>query len=185
MGQRGPNPKPVELKVLQGNPGNRPLDLTSIFRPEVGAPSVPKWLSAGARKVWKRLLPELLRYNLISAVDQDAFAMLCQTSARLAMIELALAGRERLLQAEGKDPVDALLDSTPNGLKIQSALYQVLNKEQDKLHKMLEGFGLRPDARARVTAAIRAQMSLELVPAAGDAGGAPASGPPKGFSDFN
>lgn len=184
MGQRGPQPKPVELKLLQGNPGNRPIDLSSMFRPEVGGPTIPKWLSAGARKVWKRLLPELLRYNLIATVDQDAFAMLCQTSARLAMIELALAGKERRLVAEGKDAVDALLDVTPNGLRIQSALYQVLNKEQEKLHKQLEGFGLRPDARARVTAAIRAQMPLELVPAAGEAGGQPA-GPPTGFSQFD
>lgn len=182
MGQRGPHAKPVELKVLQGNPGNRPLDLTAVFRPEVGAPTIPKWLSAGARKVWKRLLPELLRYNLISAVDQDAFGMLCQTSARLAMIELALAGRERLLVDQGRSPVEALLDSTPNGLQIQSALYQVLNKEQEKLHKQLEAFGMRPDARARVTLAIRAQLQLELTPSTG--GPQPAPERPRGFSEF-
>lgn len=189
MGQRGPLRKPPELEVLQGNPGHRSLDLTSLFRPEVGAPTIPKWLSKEARKVWKRLLPELLRYNLISSVDEDAFAILCQTSARLALVEMALAGKERLLVSQGKPAIEALVDTTPNGLQVQSALYQILNKEQDKLNKQLEMFGLRPDARARVTAAIRAQLKLFE---GGEPGGAPPAGTkptaaperPDSFADF-
>lgn len=186
MGQRGPNSKPVELKVLQGNPGHRAIDLSAMFRPEVGAPSVPKWLSLSARKVWRRLLPELLRYNLISPVDQDAFAILCQTSARLALVEMALAGKQARLEAEGKPAVEALLDVTPNGLQVQSALYTILNKEQEKLNKQLEMFGLRPDARARVTAAMRQQLAL--FPGGGDKPAEPHAKPantdPTGFADF-
>lgn len=180
--------KPPELRVLEGNPGHRAIDLTSMFRPEVGDPSIPKWLSQAARKVWRRLLPELRRYNLISAIDQDAFAILCQTSARLAMVELALAGRENAAIANGGSAVDALLDKTPNGLQVQSALYQILNKEQDKLNRQLEMFGLRPDARAKVMPAIRAQMQLFTGGAAGKpAGDKPepsTNTSPKGFADF-
>jgi P27 family predicted phage terminase small subunit len=179
--------KPTELKLLQGNAGHRSLDLSTVFRPEVGEPSIPKWVSQSARKVWRRLMPDLIRYNLISPVDQDALAMLCQTSARLAMIELALAGKEKSLIANKQDPVDALLDVTPNGLRVQSALYQVLNKEQDKLNRQLEMFGLRPDARAKVTLAMRAQM--QMFPAAGaDKPAAPrtdqSKAAPTGFADF-
>lgn len=160
MGQRGPTPKPPELKLLEGNRGHRPLDVTSLFRPEVGVPDAPRWLLPEAKKAWRRLSVELVRYNLLSKVDRDAFAMLCQTVGRLEQVERSIAGRQARLVEEGKDPVDALMDVTPNGLQVQSALYQVLNKEQGKLHRMLENFGLRPDARAGVTTAIRAQLQL-------------------------
>lgn len=160
MGARGPAPKPVELRLLQGNPGHRPLDLDGVFRPEVGLPDAPSWLSKEARKAWRRLSPELIRYNLISKVDQNAFAMLCQTIGRLELIERSIMARQQTFAAAGKDPVLALMDKTPNGLVIQSALYQVLNREQEKLQQMLSSFGMRPDARTRVTAGIRAQLQL-------------------------
>lgn len=160
MGQRGPAAKPTELKLLEGNRGHRPLHLDSLFRPEVGAPDAPRWLTREAKKAWRRLVPELLRYNLLSKVDRDALAMLCQTMGRLELIERSLVARQEALLAEGADPVEALIDRTPNGLRIQSVTYQLLNREQAKLHKLLENFGLRPDARARVTAGIRAQLQL-------------------------
>lgn len=185
MGQRGPRAKPPELQVLEGNRGHRPLNLDQLFRPEVGVPDVPRWLTTEARKAWKRLSVELIRYNLLSKVDRDGFAMLCQTIGRLEQIERSLAAKQTLLLAEGKDVSDALMDVTPNGLRVQSALYQVLNKEQGKLYRMLESFGLRPDARAKVTAAIRGQLQLF------EGGGTPppdgAATPtrePQGFADF-
>lgn len=187
MGTRGPNQKPVELKVLEGNRGNRPLDLTGMFRPEVGLPDAPRWLLPEAKKAWRRLSIELIRYNLLSKVDRDGFAMLCQTVGRLEQVERAILARQKLLKSQGKEEAEALLDKTPNGLQVQSAIYQVLNREQAKLHQLLGSFGLRPDARARVTAAIRAQLQLFE----GGSGEQPAPQPtpaadtlPQGFSDF-
>lgn len=189
MGARGPAPKPVELKLLEGNRGNRPLDVTGLFRPEVGVPDAPKWLTPEARKAWRRLSVELVRYNLLSKVDREAFAMLCQTIGRLELIERAIGGRMAAAVADGKEAAAALLDRTPNGLQVQAAIYQVLNREQAKLHQLLAGFGLRPDARAKVTAAIRGQ--LQLFEGGGDKPQAPApsspaggDGLPQGFADF-
>lgn len=183
MGQRGPAPKPAELKVLEGNRGHRPLNLDQLFRPEVGAPDTPKWLMPEARKAWRRLSAELLRYNLLSKVDRDSFAMLCQTIGRLEQVERAIGAKAALLVADGKDPTDALMDTTPNGLRVQSALYQVLNKEQSKLHRMLESFGLRPDARASVATAIRAQ--LQLFEGGGNQGSPKAAEEARGFAEFD
>ena len=186
MGQRGPAPKPPELKVLEGNRGHRPLDLQSMFRPEVGTPDAPKWLLPEAKKAWRRLSVELLHYNLLSKVDRDGFAVMCQTIGRLEQIERAIAARQAVLTAGGKEAAEALLDRTPNGLQVQSAIYQVLNREQAKLWGMLKSFGLRPDARAAVQAGIRAQLTLfdggaqqpkAETPAAGD-------GLPMSFGDF-
>jgi P27 family predicted phage terminase small subunit len=186
MGTRGPMAKPVELKLLEGNRGHRPIDVTSTFRPEVGLPDAPRWLLPEARKAWRRLSPELIRYNLLSKVDRDSFALLCQTVGRLEQIERSLASRQKTLLDAGKDPVDALLDRTPNGLQVQAAIYQLLNREQAKLHQMLASFGLRPDARARVTAGIRAQLQLFEGGPAEPAPATPGDGEelPQSFGDF-
>ena len=183
MGQRGPLGKPPELKLLEGNRGHRPVSIDQLFRPEVGVPDAPKWLTREARKAWRRLSVELTRYNLLSKVDREAFAMLCQTIGRLELIETSIGASQAAKLAAGADPVEALLDKTPSGYVAQSALYQVLNKEQAKLHKMLETFGLRPDARAKVTTAIRAQLQLF------ESGPGPSQAPnddePQGFAEFN
>ena len=157
------------------------MNLDQLFRPEVGVPDAPKWLSQEARKAWRRLSAELTRYNLLSKIDREAFAMLCQTIGRMELIERSLGAKQAQLMDQGKDPSDALMDITPNGLRIQSALYQILNKEQAKLHRMLETFGLRPDARAKVTTAIRAQLQLFEVPTKGDE----KSSEPRGFAEFD
>ncbi len=184
MGARGPSPKPAELKLLEGNRGNRPLNLDQLFRPEVGVPDAPKYLMPGAKKAWRRLSIELVRYNLISKVDREAFAMLCQTIGRLELIEQSLMAKQALLLAEGKDPTDALVDTTPNGLRIQSVNYQLLNKEQAKLHGMLKTFGLRPDARASVTTAIRAQLQLFEGGVGSSTAKQESALEPRGFADF-
>lgn len=193
MGQRGPQPKPIELKVLEGNRGNRPLDLSTMFRPQAGAPSAPSWLSREAKKAWRRISVELVRYNLLSTVDRDAFASLCQTIGRVELFETAIAAKQALLVAQGKCPTEAYLDVTPNGLKVQSAQYQILNRELAKQHTLLNSFGLRPDARAAVTTAIRMQAQLfdavgTPTPAAAPAA-TPAAAPsrpdtPRSFDEF-
>lgn len=184
MGARGPKPKPPELVALEGGRGHRPVDLSAMFRPEVGLPSMPKHLSAEARKAWRRLTPELLHYNLLSAVDRDALAMLCQTIGRLEQIERSIAGRQAKLVEEGGDPADALVDFTPKGLRIQSVMYQVLNREMEKLRHLLAEFGLTPAQRARVMPGIRAQ--LKLFDGGGDGKAADPAAPaePAGFAEF-
>ena len=178
MGARGFLPKPPELKVLEGR--SKPIDLSGMFRPEVGLPPMPKHLSAEARKAWRRLTPELLRYNLLAKVDADALAMLCRTIGRIEQIEHSIHARQAQLLAEGGDPVDALVGLTPKGMRIQSVTYQVLNREMDKLRNLLAEFGLSPAQRARVATAVRVQQSLFDVN-----GGVPADpAEPAGFAEF-
>lgn len=182
MGLRGPAPKPVELKLLEGNRGHRPLQVDQLFRPEVGMPSAPAYLTKEGRKAWRRLGPELLRYNLLSTIDRDAFSQLCQTIGRVELLERSLTARCRMLEDAGKDASLAFFDKTPNGMVVQSALYLTLKREQESLRAHIESFGLRPDARARVTTAIRAQLQLFENP---DAPRPPApSGAPQGFANF-
>ena len=185
MGQRGPAAKPPELKVLEGNRAGRAIDLTSMFRPEVGAPPLPRDMSRDGKKAWKRLVPELLRYNLVSKVDADALQDLCETIGLIAVLRRSInASQERLLAAN-QDPAAAVEARTPKGMRIQSPTYQALNREREKLRSWLAEFGLTPAQRARVTTAIRAQLQLFE-----GGGGKAGEGAPKdpanatGFADF-
>lgn len=191
MGKRGPAAKPVELKVLEGNRGKRPLtvNLDSTFRPETGLPSVPKGLSPGARKVWKRLGNELLRYNLISVVFSDMFEELCETISDVKELRHSLRARQNKLREDGRDPMEAFEQISPNGHVQQHPRYQILKSERQMMMSLLAKFGLSPAEQANVQTAIRAQLQLfeggggddEKEPAAQVA--APTS--PRGFSDFS
>lgn len=192
MGKRGPMSKPAELKVLEGNRGKRPLavNLDSTFRPEAGMPTVPKGLSLGARKVWKRLGTELLRYNLISVVYSDIFEELCETVADVKELRHSMRARQALFRSQGKDPMEAFEVVSPNGLPMQHPRYQILKSERQMMLSLLAKFGLSPAEQANVTTAIRAQLQLfeggeggknEPNPAAAQTG--PAS--PRGFTDFD
>lgn len=187
MGARGPAAKPRELKLLEGNRGHQALNLDATFRPEVGLPTVPKDLSADARKVWKRLAPELVRYNLMSVVYGDTFEDLCETVAHVKLLRRSLKGRMALLRDEKKDPAEAFEVKTPNGMPVQHPLYQTLKSERNHMHALLGQFGLTPAQQARVTTAVRAQ--LKLFEGAGQAtpdNGEPRdpAAQPRGFADF-
>lgn len=191
MRARGPTAKPVELKLLEGNRGKRPiaLNLDSTFRPEAGMPSVPKGMNPGARKVWKRLGTELLRYNLISVVYSDMFEELCETIADVKDLRHSLRARQNLLRSEGKDPMEAYEQISPNGHVQQHPRYQILKSERQMMVSLLAKFGLSPAEQAHVTTAIRAQLQL-FEGEGGKEKTDPAATPvkptsPRGFSDFD
>lgn len=184
MSKRGPAATPVELKLLNGGRDHRPLDVTGLFRPEVGLPPLPKDLSPSARKVWKRLGPELLRYNLISAVFSDAFEDLCETIADVKTLRRALRARQALLRSQGKDEAEAWQCNTPNGMAVQHPLALNLRNARADMNKLLDKFGLSPAEQASVTTAVRAQLQLFEAQPGGDASRPKSNAMPEGFADF-
>lgn len=182
MGARGPAGKPAELKVLEGNRSHRAIDLTSTFRPEVGAPPLPRDLSREGKKAWKRLVPELVRYNLLSKIHADALEDLCETIGLIKVLRKSINSRQELLLSKNEDPARAVVSSTPNGMEVQSPIYQALNREREKLRSWVGEFGLTPAQQARVTTAIRAQLQLFEGGNKGD--GEKPSAPDDGFASF-
>ena len=79
MGKRGPAPKPTALKVLQGNPGKRPLnDKEPEYEKSDELLKPPPYLSTHAKKEWKRIAPMLLNNGLLTNVDISALGAYCQ-----------------------------------------------------------------------------------------------------------
>src|SRR5512146_3144589 len=87
MGLRGPTPKPTALKILEGNPGHRPLNPDEPM-PTAGEPPCPPWLADEAKAEWDRIVPELSRLNVLTVIDGAALAAYCQAFARWAEAEV-------------------------------------------------------------------------------------------------
>ena len=163
-GSRGPLPKPAALKLLEGNPGKRALNLSDGVNPMHQIPSAPKQLGVEARKEWKRITPELLDLGLITGLDRAALALYCQAVGRLAELETAFNGMVNQLVDDGKSYSDAVFAAsysvTPSGYAQQSVIVQLLKSHREQVNRYLMHFGLSPAARGRVQASNYVQPSL-------------------------
>ena len=180
-GSRGPLPKPAALKLLEGNPGKRALDLSQGVNPPVGIPSAPKHLGNEARKEWKRITPLLEELGLISGLDRAALALYCQAVGRLSELELAFNGMVNRHVAAGMEYADAVYQAsysvTPSGYAQQSVIVQLLGKHREQVNRYLMHFGLSPAARGRVQASNYVQPTLPGIDPA-------PTNKPSGFAQF-
>lgn len=76
MGKRGPAPSPTSLRVLRGDREDR-INRNEP-RPGEGEVRCPSWLSVKAKRVWRRLAPELVATGVLTSWDVDVFADLCE-----------------------------------------------------------------------------------------------------------
>jgi P27 family predicted phage terminase small subunit len=127
------NPKPPKLKLLQGNAGHRPISEAPSVPPAI--PKPPKYLSAAARREWRRIGPLLKANGLISHADREMFARWCQTVAKIAEYEQQLA----------KEPVTLVAQS---GYKMPHPLHALIASLSKQLVGLSDRFGLNPRARA-------------------------------------
>lgn len=181
MGARGPMPKPPALRLLEGNAGKRPLNLSDGVNPRIEIPAPPQHLGKEARKEWKRITPLLEDLGLISGLDRTALALYCQASGRLAELEKAFNNKVDLAVAnDGLSYEDAVFAAshsiTPSGYAQQSVLVQLIRRNREEVNRYLQHFGLSPAARGRVSPSNYIQPTLPGIDAAPSA--------PTGFAVF-
>ena len=128
--------EPAQVKVLKGN-----------FRPDrhahgpavpLGAPDCPAWLPRAAKKYWREIAPQLERVGLISLLDSAAFAAHCDSVGKFEEVTRKLKRLEQML------------DETPQGYQVQSALFTIRNKLWDQVMKSAQEFGLSPAGRSKI-----------------------------------
>lgn len=139
--------KPTQLKIFEGNPGKRPLP-SNEPKPEAKAPECPDDLCLEARKVWNRLAPTLERLGLLTEIDGDNFAALCQIRARLVDIhrKLKKEGMELIQEIEKVDKRGNLwVERRPNPyITLERQYFQLLRSYASE-------FGLTPRGRTGLT----------------------------------
>jgi len=136
MSPRGRKPKPTRLKILEGNPGKRPLNLNEP-QCEEGIPECPEFLCTEAKQEWNLLAPMLHNSGLLTKLDRNALAALCQVWARWLKAE-------ELLKKHG------LLVKSPNNFLMQNPALAIANKSLEQMRLLLTEFGLTPSSRSRI-----------------------------------
>lgn len=143
MGKRGPKAKPTRLRILEGNPGGKPINDREP-QPKTGMPTCPKRYSGDARKLWLRIGRELAACGIMAKIDGQAFELLIDAYVEYlgATDKVSKTGPIWLEQGDGKIPKFAY-----------SPYWVQANKAGKKLHVLLREFGMTPSARSSIKAA--------------------------------
>ncbi|EGH74462.1 phage terminase small subunit P27 family, partial [Pseudomonas syringae] len=69
--------KPTAKKALAGNPGKRALNKAEPAFSKITNVDPPEWLSDRASQMWKMIVPELLRENVVAITDLHNVEAFC------------------------------------------------------------------------------------------------------------
>jgi P27 family predicted phage terminase small subunit len=134
---RGRPPKPSVVKLVEGNPGKRPIN-DKEPKPPDGKPTCPAHMSKGAKSAWRKLSPVLHEAGLLTKLDGMALETLCETYSKW------LDANEKLYK-EG-----LIIKSPVKGFPMQNPLFSVVNRLFEQLNKMFNAFGMTPSERSRL-----------------------------------
>lgn len=138
MAIRGRKTKPTALKVLEGNPGKRPLNDREPVPPKATL-KCPAWLLPEAKKEWKRLAPALEAMGVLTMADLTAFEGYCQAYARWKEAEAFITQHGSIFQ-------------TPSGYVQQVPQVSIAQQNLKIMQSFCSEFGLTPATRARIIA---------------------------------
>ena len=138
MSVRGRKPKPTAIKVLEGNPGKRPMNMHEPT-PLKANVKCPAWLLPEAKKEWKRLAPSLEAMGVLTMADITAFEGYCQAYARWKEAEEFITQHGSIFQ-------------TPSGYVQQVPQVSIAQQNLKIMQSFCSEFGLTPATRARIIA---------------------------------
>lgn len=134
MGKRGPQPKPQELKQLEGNPGKR---RTNKNAPKAdGVPDCPEHLGEYARIVWERIARSMPP-QLYKAADTDLLAAYCEAADL----------HKRAIEAVREQGEVSVGES---GAPYQNPWVSIQNKQAQLLASLGSRLGLDPATRSSI-----------------------------------
>jgi len=134
----GRPPKPTRIKVLQGNPGKRPLNQDEA-KFETTMPKCPTHVKREARREWKRVSQELFDAGLLESVDRAALAAYCIAYARWVAAIKEMDG-------------ESLTLATESGYQYPNPLLSIAKAASEEMRRYMADFGMTPSSRSKVTA---------------------------------
>lgn len=135
MGTRGPAPKPLEMRRLEGNPGKRPIP-EGVPEGDGGVPDRPAWLSDEAGDFFTEIVEQASKLRVLSSTDGAAVAVLAEALQAYVEIRQTMTVEWCIAGAEGQPKKHPLASSRLEWLRF------IANWSRE--------FGFSPSARARV-----------------------------------
>jgi P27 family predicted phage terminase small subunit len=145
---RGRKPKPLALRVIEGNPGKRALASKNVAKPPVSAGlRPPAHLNADAKRHWREMARQLEVLGLLAAIDRGALAVMCDNYGLWAQSQRSL--RAYAATTDGKTVPPGMMKH-PSGATVAHPLLKVARDARRDYLKAAAEFGMTPSARSRV-----------------------------------
>lgn len=106
--------KPAAIKLLEGNLGNRPINVGPDFQALNSEP--PDFLSDLAKQEWHRVYPLVASNNVCSEADQWVLATYCQSYAEYIEQSALIEKEKKKLNSPIKSPRLAIRQQAFNNL---------------------------------------------------------------------
>ena len=145
---RGRKRKPTVLKLVEGNPGKRPLNRNE---PQPGPLGEPPPLVRGrpsALAKWNELISQECWGPVVTRADADALEAYCLLYARMA-------------EAEEKIARFGMMVKSPQGFPVQSPYVSIANRCREDMRKIASEFGGLPASRSRLSVKPRSKVEDE------------------------
>lgn len=133
---RGRRPKPTMVKLMEGNPGRRPLNPAEP-KPAPQVPEAPVELSPAGRAEWDRLAGELAALGMMTNLDRAALAAYCEAYALWSEAITAIRQYGTMVKS-------------PSGYPMQSPYVAIANKQAELMMRIASEFGFTPASRSRI-----------------------------------
>ena len=134
----GRKPKPTALKIIQGNPGRRPLNRDDPTPGPLGKPPSLVKARAVALAKWLELVSKECWGPVITLADADALEAYCLLY-------------DRMSEAETKAAQFGMIIKAPSGFFVQSPWVGIANTCRRDMLKIASEFGGLPSSRSRLT----------------------------------
>lgn len=153
MSSSGRPPTPTALKILQGNPGKRPVNRKEP-RLAAGKPEMPEWFvsddATDPASIYSALAEQLLLLRVLTVADQQALADLAD--------KIALVRRLRVEMYDGFSyETTTKQGSTMRRLKPEVSAFLGLSRQ---VREGLTDFGLTPGSRTKIQTTEEDQLDL-------------------------
>jgi P27 family predicted phage terminase small subunit len=143
----GRRPKPTRLKLLEGNPGGRPINKNEP-EPERGIPAIPEWLKAFPVAVdeWERESEILDGMGVMTLAEAGTLAMRCYLASQIQEMALEIKDEGRVAYTSRMDSLgNEIMDAKANPKCIQLKNIITEYRQNGSL------LGLDPASRPRLT----------------------------------
>jgi len=134
MGSRGPAPKPLALKMLNGSAAHHPERTNrNPAQPGPHPPETPADLSAAAQAVWERTLREQAP-GIILAAHTDSLRVYCEAVVRHEQAVALLSGSGLLIRGSRGQEL------------VRNPLLAIVHAEADTIRLYARELGLTPSS---------------------------------------
>jgi len=136
---RGRRPVPNAVKLLNNNPGHRPLNGDEPQHDLID-PACPEDLTdPAARAEWERLIGTLTSRGHVTTVDRSVLLAYCEKYGQWRALEAAARGAP-------------LIVTSPNGFPTPSPVFNMANKAFTLMLRAAVELGITPSSRSRIIA---------------------------------